>query len=155
MEEQLVDLLIQKNWTIASAESCTGGLFSATIINVPNASKVINSSIVTYSNQAKQKFCNVKEQTLIDFGAVSEQVAGQMAQGICNTSESNVGVGISGLAGPGGATLTKPVGMVCFGFCVNGKVETYTQYFSGNRNEVRKQSVDFAMNKLIEIIANN
>ena len=152
MEEKLVNLLIEKNWTIASAESCTGGMFSSTIINVPNASKVINASIVTYSNEAKQEFCNVSKETLIEYGAVSEPVALEMAIGITQTCESEVGVGISGIAGPGGGTETKPVGTVCFGFFVNGNGFCYSKHFEGNRQEVRRQSVEFAVGKLIEIL---
>lgn len=153
IEEKLVNILIEKGYTISSAESCTGGLFAGTIVNVPNASKVFNSSVVTYSNEAKQKYCNVSIETLKAYGAVSEETAFEMAKGIAIECNSNIGVGITGIAGPGGATPTKPVGMVCFGFNVNGKITTSTMIFSGDRQTVRKSSVEYAMTKLIELLS--
>ncbi len=153
-EKKLVLKLIEKNYRIATAESCTGGMFASHIVNVPMASKVIDESVVTYANEAKIKYCNVDPQTIKVHGVVSEEVAGEMAVGISKSANSNVGVGISGIAGPSGATATKPVGMVCFGFCINGKLETYTNYFKGSRTSVRKKSTDFAINKLLEILEN-
>ena len=152
-ETKLVNLLIEKNYRIASAESCTGGMFASTIVNVPNASKVIDASIVTYANEAKEKYCGVKSSTLEKHGAVSEETAGEMAVGIAKECGSQVGVSFSGIAGPSGGTPEKPVGMVCFGFCINGKLETHTNYFKGNRTKIRKQSVKFAINKLIELLS--
>lgn len=151
-EEQVVDRLVELGYTIASAESCTGGMFASTIINVPYASKVINSSVVTYSNEAKQKYCGVNEQTIETFGVVSEQVASEMALGIAQESKANVGVSFSGVAGPGGGTKETPVGTVCMAFAVNGKVESYTKIFDGGRMEVRQKCVEFALDKLLEIL---
>lgn len=152
-ETKLVNILIEKNYKIASAESCTGGMFASTIVNVPNASKVLDASIVTYANEAKEKYCNVSHKTLEKHGAVSEETAGEMAVGIAKECGCQVGVSFSGIAGPSGGTPQKPVGMVCFGFSINGKLETYTKFFKGNRTRVRKQSVRFAINKLIEILS--
>ena len=151
-ETELVNKLIELCYTIASAESCTGGMFASTIINVPCASKVINASIVTYSNEAKQKYCDVKKETLEKYGAVSEQVATEMAIGIAKQTHANVGVAFSGIAGPGGATPTKRVGTVCFAFAINDKVTSYTKIFDGDRMEVRKSSVDFAINTLLDLL---
>lgn len=151
-EEKLVNKLIELDYTIASAESCTGGMFASTIINVANASKVINSSIVTYSNEAKMKYCNVGIETLNNFGAVSIETAREMAVGIANECNSNIGVAISGIAGPGGGTPNKPVGTVCFGLSVNGEVYSYKKLFAGDRLSVRQQSVDFAINELINLL---
>lgn len=152
-ETKLVNLLIEKNYKIASAESCTGGMFASKIVNVPNASKVIDCSIVTYANEAKEKYCGVNHKSIEMFGVVSEQVAGEMAKGIAEECESQVGVSFSGIAGPSGGTPQKPVGMVCFGFFVNGNLETHTKHFKGSRTRVRKQSVRFAINRLIEILS--
>ena len=152
-ETKLVNLLIEKNYKIASAESCTGGMFASTIVNVPNASKVLDASIVTYANEAKEKYCGVKSKTLEKYGAVSEETAGEMAIGIAKECNCQVGISFSGIAGPSGGTADKPVGMVCFGFCINGKLETYTKHFKGNRTKVRKQSVKFGVNKLIELLS--
>ena len=151
-EKLLVSKLIEKNYKIACCESCTGGLLAATIINVPNASKVIDASYVTYANSEKVRLANVNNESIEKFGVVSEQVAAEMAEGTRLTCGSNVGVGISGIAGPTGATPTKPVGMVCFAFSVEGNIKTFTCHFTGGRNTVRKKSVNFAINKLIEIL---
>lgn len=147
-EKLLVSKLIKKQYYIASAESCTGGMFASTVINVPNASNVLKASIVTYSNEAKQKYCNVKKETINKFGVVSEEVASEMALGIANECGANVGVSFTGLAGPMGDGIL-PVGTVCFGFCINGKVTTTTKVFSGGRQKVRKKCVKYAINQLL------
>ena len=151
-ERELVNLLIAKKMKIASAESCTGGLFSATLINVPDASKVIEASFVTYSSEMKTKLVGVNSQTIQKFNVVSREVAGEMAEGASKVAGANVGVGITGLAGPSGGTAEIPVGTVCFGFCIQGKTYTFKQHFSGRRNVVRKKAVAFAVKKLIELL---
>ena len=151
-EEELVNLLIEKGYSIASAESCTAGLFAGTIVNVANASKVINSSIVTYSNEAKIKYTDVKKETIDTYDVVSENVAHEMATGIARECNANIGVGITGLAGPGGGTDEIPVGTVCFGICINGATTTYKKVFQGDRQSVRLQSVEFAINQILELL---
>ena len=150
--KELVELLILKKYKIASAESCTGGLFASSIVSVPGSSEIIDASIVTYSNEAKMKYCGVKEETLSAYGAVSEEVAKEMAEGIAKECGADIGVSFSGIAGPGGATATKPVGMVCCGIAFNGKTYLYTNIFKGNRTEVREQSVNFMIDMLLNII---
>ncbi len=151
LEEEVVKQLIKKNYHISFAESCTGGLTAATIISVADASKVLDISFVTYADEAKIKYLGVKADTISQFGVVSEEVAHQMAEGVAKEAGSEVGIGITGIAGPTGATATKPVGMVCFGICMNGRVKTYTmQYGAIGRNEVRKKSVDFVLRQLLE-----
>ena len=153
IEEQLVDLLIEKNYHIAFAESCTGGLCCGTLVNVANASKVLDMSFVTYANEAKTELLGVKEETINSFGVVSEEVAKEMAQGVAKRANSNVGVGITGVAGPSGSTEKKPVGMVCFGFCINGETKTYTKLFGNiGRNSVRNSSVEFVYKTLIDLL---
>ena len=153
LEEQVVDRLIEKGYRIAFAESCTGGLCSGTLVNVTNASKVLDMSFVTYANEAKISLLGVNADTILSNGVVSEEVAYEMAQGVANAANSQVGVGITGVAGPGGGTDKKPVGMVCFGFCINGRVETFTKYFGEiGRNQVRKSSVEFVFEKLLELM---
>ena len=151
-EKELVLKLIEKNYKIATAESCTGGMLASKIVNVPMASKVLDESVVTYANEAKVKYCKVSQKSIEKYGVVSEPVAGEMSKGIAESAGANVGVGISGIAGPTGGTETKPVGMVCFGFCINGEVQTFTKYFKGSRTKVRKQSTNYAINKLLEIL---
>lgn len=153
LEEQVVDRLIEKNFHISFAESCTGGMCCGTIVNVTNASKVLDVSFVTYANEAKMKFLGVNADTILSHGVVSEKVACEMAQGVCKTAGSEVGVGITGVAGPGGGTAKKPVGMVCFGFCINGQTVTYTKQFGEiGRNQVRKSSVEFVLQTLLELL---
>lgn len=153
LEEQLVDKLLEKNLKISFAESCTGGLCCGTLVNVTNASKVLDMSFVTYSNESKMKLIGVKADTILANGVVSEEVAYEMAEGAAATAGSEIGVGITGVAGPGGGTDKKPVGMVCFGFCINGKTITFTRQFGEiGRNQVRKSSVEFVFQTLIEMI---
>ena len=153
MENELVKRLIEKNYHISFAESCTGGLAAATLVSVADASKVLDVSFVTYANAAKIKYLGVKEQTIEEKGVVSEEVAAQMATGVAAEAGSQIGVGITGVAGPSGGTPDKPVGMVCFGFFVDGKVRTYTKQFGSiGRNEVRKKSVEFVYSTLLELL---
>ncbi len=155
LEEQLVEILINKGWHIAFAESCTGGLCSATLVNVPNASKVLDVSFVTYANEAKVNCLSVKPETIAAYGVVSEYVAREMALGVAKSAGSEVGVGVTGIAGPGGATAAKPVGMVCFGFSINGKVKAFTQQFGEiGRQQVRNASVEFVYQTLINLLNN-
>lgn len=153
LEERLAEKLIEKNYHISFAESCTGGLCCGTLVNVTNASKVLDVSFVTYANEAKMKFLGVSANTILANGVVSEEVAYEMAEGVAKTAESDIGVGITGVAGPGGGTDKKPVGMVCFGFYINGKTITYTKQFGEiGRNQVRKSSVEFVFQTLLELI---
>ncbi|MGN0458733.1 MAG: CinA family protein [Eubacterium sp.] len=153
LEEQVVEKLLQLNYHISFAESCTGGLCCGTIVNVTNASKVLDVSFTTYANEAKIEFLGVSPDTILSNGVVSEEVAYEMALGVSEVAKSEVGVGITGVAGPGGGTEKKPVGMVCFGFCINGEVKTYTQYFGEiGRNQVRKSSVEFVLQTLLELL---
>ena len=149
--EKLVSLLAERGWHISFAESCTGGLAAAGIVDVASASSVFNASFVTYANEAKIRYVGVSPETISLHGVVSKEVAGEMAKGVAIETESEVGVGISGIAGPTGGTDKKPVGMVCFGFCIDGEVFTATRLFGDiGRGEVRKASVDFVYDTLLE-----
>ncbi len=151
--KQVVDLLIAKNYHISFAESCTGGLACGELVNVADASKVLDVSFVTYANDAKVDYLSVDKALIEKYGVVSEQVAYEMAKGVSKRAGSEVGVGITGVAGPTGGTKNKPVGMVCFGFSINGNVKTYTKQFGDiGRNEVRSESVRFVYDKLYELL---
>lgn len=153
IEEQVVNKLIDRGFHISFAESCTGGLCCGTLVNVSNASKVLDMSFVTYANEAKIELINVSPETIDAYGVVSEEVAGEMCTGVAEKAHSEVGVGITGVAGPTGGTAKKPVGMVCFGFYVLGNVTTRTMQFGNiGRNEVRAKSVDFVFNTLAELL---
>lgn len=151
LEEKVVKRLMEKSYHISFAESCTGGLAAGTIVSVADASKVFDVSFVTYADEAKIKYLGVEADTIAQFGVVSEEVAYQMAEGVAGEAGSEVGIGITGIAGATGATATKPMGMVCFGICINGQVRTYTMQFGAiGRNEVRKKSVEFVLQQLLE-----
>ena len=148
--EELVSLLIDKGHSISFAESCTGGMAAASIVDVADASKVLNASFVTYANEAKIKYANVSGETLDKYGAVSEQTAGEMAEGAAKANNADVAVGISGIAGPTGGTEDKPVGTVCFGYYVAGKLFTETVHFGNlGRNNVRRKSVEHVTDVII------
>ncbi|MBQ4042807.1 MAG: CinA family protein [Clostridia bacterium] len=151
--ETIVGLLQKQNRRITFAESCTGGRAAAGIVDVPSASAVLDVSFVTYANEAKIRFLGVSPDTIASHGVVSEPVAGEMAKGCAKAADAAVGVGISGIAGPGGGTPTKPVGMVCFGFCVEGEVVTFTRQFGAlGRSEVRDAAVDFVYDTLLTFL---
>lgn len=153
LEELVVNDLTELEYTIAFAESCTGGMAAARLINVPSASKVINFSLVTYSNEMKESLLGVEKATLDNFGAVSPQTVSEMAGGLISKYGADVGVSISGIAGPSGGTPEKPVGTVCFGINVRGKEALFTEHFENlSRNEVRGQSVEFVFGKLHDIL---
>ena len=153
MAERVVAALIGRNWKIAFAESCTGGLAVAHLVDVPDASRVLDASVVTYANEAKIGYLDVDPDTLACNGAVSEAVAGQMARGVALRNGAQVGVGISGIAGPGGGSAEKPVGMVCFGFWVDGSLTVETCRFGAlGRNGVRAAAVEFVYRRLNELL---
>ena len=146
--KKLTELLISKNMSIAVAESCTGGLLSSSLTSIPGASSYFNCGFITYSNESKIKMLNVDSQTIELFGAVSERVAHEMAVGVGQHSQSDLAISVTGIAGPSGGTAEKPVGMVCFGFYVDGEVTTTTQFFSGVRSEIVSESIAFALTEL-------
>jgi PncC family amidohydrolase len=153
IENKVVALLIERHYSIACAESCTGGMLVSRIVNIPNASKVLSASFVTYSNEAKSKYLGVNPKDIEIYGAVSENIARQMAKGAALETDSEVGVGISGIAGPTGGTAQKPVGTVCFGFYVDGEIISYTKFYPGKtRNQVRHLSVKFALAQLAKLL---
>ncbi len=145
LEEVLVSLLKEKNMTITTVESCTGGMLAAQIINVSGASSVMNEGFITYANEAKETYARVSKDTLDEFGAVSYQVAMEMAQGVAKKTGANVAVSVTGIAGPDGGTKEKPVGLVYIGCYVNGKTEYMECRFVGNRLKIRENSVKAAL----------
>lgn len=153
LEEIVVKKLMECGFHISFAESCTAGLCAARLVNVPSASAVFDSSVVTYANAAKVRLIGVKESTIEAYGVVSEAVAGEMAAGVAKSEGAEVGVGISGIAGPTGATETKPIGMVCFGFYVNGALTTSTMQFGDlGRNNVRAAAVEYVYEQLCGLL---
>ena len=151
--EKLIDLLARRNMTVSAAESCTGGRFAAAIVDVPDASKVLGYSFVTYSEEAKHDLVGVPMETIRRYGVVSEPVAEAMARGAAAAGRAEAGVGITGFAGPAGGTEEAPVGTVCFGVYAKGVCRTFTVHYGNiGRNEVRSRAVDFAADKLAELL---
>ena len=152
-EEQVVAALQEKGYRISFAESCTGGLCSARLVSVADASKVFDAGVVTYANEAKIKYLDVKPESIEQYGVVSEPVAGQMAEGVAKAQNAQVGVGVSGIAGPTGGSELKPVGTVCFGFYIDGEVTTVTRQFGNiGRNAVREAATEFVFETLAELL---
>lgn len=145
LEEAIGERLVKKGLTLASAESCTGGRFSAKITSVPGASGYFLEGAVTYSNHAKINRLGVTPQTLLKYGAVSAETAWEMAEGVCKTSGADIGVSITGIAGPGGGTAEKPVGLVHIGMCVGGAVETKKFEFGLDREMNQERAVKEAL----------
>ena len=153
LEEQVVSLLREKGYHISFAESCTGGLCSARLVSVASASAVFDAGVVTYANEAKVTYLGVKPETIACYGVVSEPVAGEMAEGVAKAQKAQVGVGVSGIAGPSGGSKEKPVGMVCFGFYVDGELTTMTKQFGDlGRNVVREAATEFVFEQLVKLL---
>lgn len=152
---ECVRLLEEKQLRISMAESCTGGMLAAAIVSVPDASKVFDASFVTYANAAKLKYTGVREESIEAYGVVSETVAEEMAIGCAKANEAHVGVGISGIAGPGGGSEAKPVGTVAFGFSVCGNSFSRLMHFPDNgRQGIRQAATLFALTTLCEKLRN-
>lgn len=142
--------LIERSWQIVIAESCTGGWLAQVLTSIPGASAFFDRGFVTYSNEAKMDLLGVSAETLDKFGAVSEQTVTEMAQGALKCSQAQVAVAITGLAGPGGGSEAKPIGTIWFGIASQNKpVLTRCEHLSGDRESIRKQAVQFALNILI------
>ena len=152
LEEQVVGLLIEKECSITTVESCTAGLIGATLVNVPGVSKVFSEGYITYSNSAKIKLVNVKRETLEKYGAVSKEVAQEMVQGAASKSKVDVAISATGIAGPDGGTPDKPVGLLYIGLWINGDVTIHEFELQGNREENRIATVEEGFKLLLEAL---
>ncbi len=153
LSAQVGDALRRQGCMLATAESCTGGWVAQTVTAVAGSSRWFERGFVTYTNIAKQEMLGVRAATLAEFGAVSEQTVREMAQGALNNSHAQISLAISGIAGPGGATLDKPVGMVCFAWAgIDMPVRSRTEHFLGNREAVRRQAVLAALRGVLTAI---
>lgn len=139
--------------SFCAAESCTGGLLLSTLTDVPGSSAYVFGGAVTYSNEIKQKLVNVQESTLIAHGAVSAETAREMVIGACELFEADCGLSITGIAGPGGGTPEKPVGLVFVGVKVHDRVIVRRFQWAGNRAENKAHSVRAALELLGEMLA--
>jgi nicotinamide-nucleotide amidase len=148
LADNVVSGLIKRRKTIAVAESCTGGLLSNYITNVPGSSKVFMEAAVSYSNESKIKDLGVKPETLKKYGAVSPQIAREMAAGIRKKADTDIGIGITGIAGPTGATRSKPVGLVYIALSISKKIFCRQFNFLGSRTEIKHQAAQAALDML-------
>ena len=151
--ENLVKAAALAKLTLATAESCTGGGVANVITDISGSSAVLEAGIVTYANAAKERLLSVPTQTLVAHGAVSEQTAEAMLAGLWLATSADIGVAITGIAGPTGGTPDKPVGTVWFAWGArNGAAETACMNFDGNRQTVRAEAVEYALNRLLDTV---
>ncbi|MTD28414.1 nicotinamide-nucleotide amidase [Erwinia sorbitola] len=148
--------LLARQATVTTAESCTGGWIAKVLTDISGSSAWFERGFVTYSNEAKQQMIGVTDASLIQFGAVSEQVVEEMAQGALREARAQYAVSVSGIAGPDGGSDRKPVGTVWFGFASDsGEVLTLVQRFNGDRESVRRQATAWALQTLYDHFLKN
>ena len=152
LTKTLAEILLSRNWMVSLAESCTGGLVSATLTELAGSSEWFERGYITYSNEAKTECLEVPARLIESHGAVSEPVAKAMAEGARINSGSNVAISVTGIAGPSGGTAEKPVGTVCFGWATENQTLTKTLHFDGDRKAVRQQAPEFALTELIALL---
>lgn len=146
---RVADTLSERGWSLAVAESCTGGLVSKLLTDLPGSSRYMRGSVVAYADDAKLDVLGVDEAAVRDLGAVSREVASQMALGAVRLFRADVGLSVTGIAGPDGARPGKPVGTVWFGVCVSGRARTVRARFSGDREAVRAAAAEYALRLLL------
>ena len=151
-EERVHKLLTDRIQTLATAESCTGGTIAARFTAMPGASAYFKCGVVTYSLDAKQNFVNICCDTIARYGAVSEQVVRQMAEGVRHLANAHYAIATTGIAGPTGGTKAKPVGTVWFAWCVGGETHSEMQHFAGDRAAVRVATVRYALKRLLSLL---
>ncbi len=152
LEEKIVATLREKGYSVTTAESCTGGLLAGRILNVSGASEVYNEGHITYSNEAKARILGVKQETLDAYGAVSKETAEEMAIGAANVANATIGLSTTGIAGPGGGTAEKPVGLVYVACAFMNEVYVKECRFQGDREENRNSAVEESLKLLNEIL---
>ena len=152
LEEVLGDLLLARGFRIAVAESCTGGLIASRLTDVAGSSRYVERGVVAYSNEAKSELLGVPSALIAEYGAVSEPVGRAMAEGIRSQARVDVGVGVTGIAGPGGGSPEKPVGTVVIAVSVGQTVQTRTARFRGERDQVKYQASQTALDMVRRLL---
>ena len=151
--EELAAVMLAGGHKLASAESCTGGWVAKCVTDLAGSSDWFDMSVVSYSNEAKHRVLRVSELTLREYGAVSEQTVREMVDGVLQVSAADVAVAVSGIAGPGGGSDDKPVGTVWFAWQLRGACSiSEAKHFRGDREEVRRQAVEFALRGVLRLI---
>jgi PncC family amidohydrolase len=151
-EELLGLLLREKGLNIALAESCTGGLIASRITDIPGSSEYFEAGVVVYSNQAKQRFLSVPEQSIQAYGAVSKEVAAKMAEGVRQATGTDIGLSVTGIAGPGGGSPEKPVGTVYLGLSAKEGTLVRKFQFTGTRTEIKEQTATEALKFVMALL---
>lgn len=151
-EKKLIELLIRKQLTLSTAESCTGGCLSHRLTNVPGSSKAFLCGIIAYSNASKTRILKIPSVVIQSKGAVSSETAKLMAINARRLINSSICIAITGIAGPGGGTKLKPVGTVFIAISLRGKTRTRKFHFSGSRLQIKRKSADKAMDMLLKEI---
>ena len=149
LEERLMRLLTENELTVTTAESCTGGMVAAAIVDIPGVSEYFHAGFVTYSEKAKAELLNVNLDTIKVYNVVSVETAQEMAAGAAKRVHADCAIATTGVAGPGGGTEEIPVGCVCFGCVVRGHVFSEKKIFQGSRKEIRNQAAEEAIRFLI------
>ncbi len=153
LAQAVSERLSERGLMLVTAESCTGGWVAQTLTAVPGSSSWFERGFVTYTNEAKCEMLGVSQQTLAQYGAVSEQTVCEMAAGALAHSHAQVALAVSGVAGPGGGTLEKPVGTVCFGWARTGVAPlSRTEHLGGDREAVRRQAVAIALQGVLDLL---
>ena len=146
--KKILNKLINKNLSILTAESCTGGLLSYSFTKQKGSSKVFQGGLITYSNKLKISELNVKKKTLQKYGAVSKETAKEMVNGLYNKHKTNICISTTGIAGPEGGSFNKPVGLIYIGLKFQGKTKIIIKKFKGSRLQIQKKCVNFIFNYL-------
>ncbi len=152
IEEKVVELLIERNLTITTVESCTGGMLAARILDVPGASKCFKEGYITYANESKERLVGVKRETLSEKGAVSKETAFEMAMGGKKAAHADICLSTTGIAGPGGGTKEKPVGLVYIGCTTDSGNEVRELRLEGDRLQNRTNTVEQALQLLYKML---
>ena len=152
LSKKILNKLIMKNISISTAESCTGGLLAYNFVKNTNSSKVFKGGCITYSNEMKIKELKVKKVSLKKNGAVSYQVAEEMIEGLYNKNKTKICISTTGIAGPGGSTLNKPVGLIYIGIRIYKKKIIIKKNFKGTRMQIQKKCVNFILKYLDKLI---
>lgn len=152
IENTLIEQCIASGFTVATAESCTGGLIAHRITNVSGASAIFKGGVVSYANEVKMKLLGVQEETLVSYGAVSEAVALAMAQGVKRALNTDYSVAVTGIAGPGGGSAEKPVGTVYIAVAGPSGANAWLHHFSGDRAAIKAQTADTALTCLLNLL---
>jgi nicotinamide-nucleotide amidase len=150
--KDLAQELLKRQWMLATAESCTGGLIAAACTELAGSSQWFERGFVSYSNRAKTELLGVDAALIAQAGAVSEAVAHAMASGAAERSGAQLTLAVTGIAGPSGGSASKPVGTVCFAWCIQGQVQTQTQHFAGDRAAVRWATCEHALTEALRLL---